>query len=458
MSNFDTSNKIKFAMGSSQTFTIANWEQTQFGMKYNTADGRFFDASKGLTDLLQEMNLAMNTQVTIEKRPNPNTKPGQQDYGRFYVNINPIPNQRTSLDNPSLCKLPINGRRYSAINSENISLVALAIPYQLNYNIFKYRMELAIARSKDIVAQFDINMIPKKWDMDKFMYFVEGTGIAWVDYNKEGIQLSPQHQSVLDMSIKTIDQYLGLLESIMQEWEKISGVNRQRQGSIGTYEGKATSQQAIVQSSHITEDLFRKFSRFEQRELQGLLDYSKEAWISGKKAMYVMPDMSSQFLEIDAFQHMESEYGVFISDSGRDQDKLEQAKALSQSMIQNGVPASAVLDLFDTENYAGIKDKIAKAEKAQKELEQQQQMAQQQAQVEQSKTQQMQVQQNAIDKEKDRQLQIELALIKAEASDSNDRLDIEMAKMQKNFELKERELDLKQQALDKEGDLRPDGE
>ena len=168
--------------------------------------------------------------------------------------------------------------------------------------------------------------------------------------------------------------------------------------------------------------------------------------------------MSSQFLEIDAFQHMESEYGVFISDSGRDQDKLEQAKALSQSMIQNGVPASAVLDLFDTENYAGIKDKIAKAEKAQKELEQQQQMAQQQAQVEQSKTQQMQVQQNAIDKEKDRQLQIELALIKAEASDSNDRLDIEMAKMQKNFELKERELDLKQQALDKEGDLRPDGE
>lgn len=73
-------------MGSSQTFTIANWEQTQFGMKYNTADGRFFDASKGLTDLLQEMNIGMNAQVTIEKRSNPGTKPGQQDYGMFYVN------------------------------------------------------------------------------------------------------------------------------------------------------------------------------------------------------------------------------------------------------------------------------------------------------------------------------------------------------------------------------------
>ena len=86
MSNFDTANKIKFAMGSSQSFTISNWEQTQFGMKYNTSDGRFFDASKGLTDLLQEMNIPMNTQVTIEKRSNPNTKAGQQDYGMFYVN------------------------------------------------------------------------------------------------------------------------------------------------------------------------------------------------------------------------------------------------------------------------------------------------------------------------------------------------------------------------------------
>tara|TARA_B100001057_G_scaffold450_1_gene441 strand:+ start:887 stop:3100 length:2214 start_codon:yes stop_codon:yes gene_type:complete len=378
--------------------------------------------------------------------------------GRFFIRMNPLSNQRTSLDNPSLCKIPVNGRKYSDINAENISLVSLGIPYQLNYNIFKYRMELAIARSKDIVAQFDINMIPKKWDMDKFMYFVEGTGIAWVDYNKEGIQLSPQHQSVLDMSIKTIAQYLQLLESIMQEWEKISGVNRQRQGSIGTYEGKATSQQAIVQSSHITEDIFRKFSRFEQRELQGLLDYSKEAWITGKKAMYVMPDMNSQFLEIDSFDHMESEYGVFISDSGRDQDKLEQAKSLSQAMIQNGVPASAVLDLFDTENYAGIKDKITRAENAQKELEQAQQQAQQEAQMEQAKAQQMQTQQTAIDAEKDRQLQIELALIKAEASDSKNKLDLDLEKMQKNFELKERELDLKQQALDKEGDLTPDGE
>jgi hypothetical protein len=365
----------------------------------------------------------------------------------FFVNINPLPNQRLSLDNPSRCKLPINGRKYSDINSNNISLVSLGIPYQLNYNIYKYRLELSIARSKDIIAQFDINMIPKKWDMDKFMYYVEGTGIAWVDYNKEGIQLSPQHQSVLDMSIKTIQQYIVLLDSIMMEWEKISGVNRQRQGAIGQYEGKGSSQQAIVQSSHITEDLFRKFSNFEQRELQGLLDYSKEAWVTGKKGMYVMPDTTMQYIDIDSMQHMESEYGIFVSDSGADIEKLNQAKGLAQAMIQNGTPASDILEMLDTDNIAGIKQKIKRAERSRQELEQAQQEAQNQQQQQMMQMKQLEIQQEGVEKEKDRQLQLELALINAEASDSSGKENLQLQEMLKKYEMKERELDIKEQEL-----------
>jgi hypothetical protein len=384
---------------------------------------------------------------------------GNKIDGRFFIDITPLPNQRESLDNPSICKLPVNGRKYSDINSSNVSMASLGIPYQLNYNIYKYRMELAIARSKDIIAQFDINMIPKKWDMDKFMYYVEGTGIAWVDYNKEGVILSPQHQSVLDMSIKTIGQYIQLLESIQIEWEKLSGVNRQRQGAIGQYEGKGSSQQAIVQSSHITEDLFRKFARFEQRELQGLIDYSKLAWINGKKGMYVMPDMSTAMIDLDAATHMESEYGIFVSDAGKDQDKLQQARALSQAMVQNGVPASTVMDMFDTDNFIGLKEKIRETEQVQQELEEAQRKAQEEQMERQSKVQQMGIQQEAIDKEKDRQLELEKALIAAEAKqDGGEKFALDLEKVRRQLDQKDRELDLKQQALDKEGDLTPDGE
>ena len=367
--------------------------------------------------------------------------------GRIYIDINPIANQRTSLDNPSKCKLPINGRRYSDTNSKNISLVKLGVPYQLNYNIYKYRLEVAIAKSKDIVAQFDINMIPKKWDMDKFMYFVDATGIAWVDYNKEGVKLSPQHQSVLDMSIKTISQYIQLLDSIAMEWEKISGVSRQRQGEIGAYEGKASSQQAILQSSHITEDLFRKFERLEQRDFQALLDYSKEAWLTGKKTMYVMPDGTTDFLDIDSMGHLESNYGIFVSDAGKDQEKLQNIKGLTQSMMQNGAKPSAIAEMLDSDSFATIKKNLKLADKAQEELEAAQQQAQQEIQQQQMEAAQMAQQALNLENEKDRQKDIEIALINAESKKNTEGDAMNLEKMIKDFELKNRELDIKEQEL-----------
>ena len=367
--------------------------------------------------------------------------------GRFYVNVNPISHQRLSLDNPSKCKLPINGRRYSDTNSTNISLVKLGIPYQLNYNIYKYRLELAIARSKDIIAQFDINMIPKKWDMDKFMYYVEGTGIAWVDYNKEGIQLNPQHQSVLDMSIKTIQQYITLLESILVEWEKISGVSRQRQGEIGAYEGKASSQQAILQSSHITEDLFRKFERMEQRDFQALLDYSKEAWLTGKKGMYVMPDGTTDFLNIESMSHMETNYGIFVSDAGKDQEKLTNIRGLTQAMMQNGAKPGDIAEMLDSDSFSQIKKNLKAADRAQEQLERAQQEAQQQAEQQKLEAEQIKFEAEALENEKDRQKDIEIALINAESKKDTEGHSLNLEKMIRDFEVKQRELDLKEKEL-----------
>tara|TARA_R110000751_G_scaffold2568_2_gene13797 strand:- start:637 stop:1428 length:792 start_codon:yes stop_codon:yes gene_type:complete len=224
----------------------------------------------------------------------------------------------------------------------------------------------------------------------------------------------------------------------MQEWEKLSGVNRQRQGQVGSYEGKGTSQQAIVQSSHITEDLFRKFNRLEQRDLQAMLDYSKEAWLTGKKSMYVMPDGTTDFLDINSMEHMESEYGVFLSDSGKDQDKLQQIKQLSQSMVQNGVPASTIAEMFDAENFSQIKLKIKSAEKSMQELQQQQQQAQQEAQQMQLQQAQEQMERDDENKEKDREVQIKVAMIHANDNDTNAQLNLEKGM---------RELDLKEQDL-----------
>lgn len=289
--------------------------------------------------------------------------------GDIYVRQQSLPNQRLSVDNPSKCKLPINGRNYSDMNADNISLVAMGVPYQLSYNIYKYRLDLAVAKSKDQVAQFDINMIPKKWDPEDFMYWIETTGIAFVDYNKEDIKLSPQHQSVMDLTVKTLVQYIELLQMIVQEWERISGVTQQRQGVVGEHAGKGTTQQAIVQSSNVTEDMFRKYMRFEQRDLQALIDYSKIAWINGKKSQYIM-HQGLEEIDIDGPEHANSEYGVFVSGDGRDVEKIDLIRQLVQPMIQNGASMSTVAEIINSDSFSEISAKIKEAEKKRAELQQ----------------------------------------------------------------------------------------
>ena len=249
------------------------------------------------------------------------------------------------------------------------------------------------------------------------------------------------------MSIKTIGQDVTLLESILNEWEKLSGVSRQRQGTIGAYEGKASSQQAILQSSHITEDLFRKFGRLEQRDLQALVDYSKEAWLTGKQGMFVMPDGTTDFLDLDSMQHMESNYGIFVSDSGKDVERLDQMKQLAQAMMQNGSKGSTIAEVLESESFTQIKGKLKAAEKAQEELERAQQQAEQQQAQQQMEMQQAEMERASIDKEKDRQLDIEVALINAEARKNPELDSFNMQKLMQDFENKQRELDIREKEL-----------
>lgn len=367
--------------------------------------------------------------------------------GDIYLDITPLEVQRGSIDNPSKCKLPVNGRAYSNRNSVNISLVMLGIPFQLTYNIFKFRLENAIGKSKDLLAVFDINMIPEGWDMDKWMNMVDSTGIAWQDYAKEGIQLNPQHKAAIDMSIKTVQQYLLLLQSIVEEWERLSGITRQRQGQTGSYEGKGVTEQSIIQSSHITEDYFRKFNQLEQRDIQAILDYSQLAWINGKKAMYALPDGSHEYFQADEEFNM-AEYGIFITDSAQDLQKISMLQQLTQAAVQNGTPLSVVAEIINSDNFTTILDKIKKAEAMMQEMQQMQQEAQQQVLQQQMEMEAAKVEAESIEKEKDRQNKIEIELIKQSqqnvepsTTDLDDRKqELAERKLQLDQQIKQRQL------------------
>lgn len=298
----------------------------------------------------------------------------------IFLYMRPFQVQRNQLSNHSEIKLPYNGRLGYSERNRLQSVVKQLIPYQVLYNIYHYRSELTLARNKDKLMLMPKGLLPDGWDTDKFLYFAEATGIAFFDETK------PNAASVLN-AIRGIDMGLGNYVSQMREllagikaeaWDSI-GMNRQKFGDIKASDGKGNTDQAVLRSSIITAEMFRRFQRFEESDSQGLLDYSKFAWIKGKKGMYITSNGQKAILDVDSEQHLESDYGVFAVDSAEEAAKLQQAKQYAFGWAQKGAtPASTVLEVLASNNMSQLQEFVKKAEQIEKDYQAQIQQSEQQ--------------------------------------------------------------------------------
>lgn len=299
-----------------------------------------------------------------------------------FVGIQMIPNLRGKFDDPSDCKLPYNGLCFANRNSQSISLIERMMPFQILYNIVHYRMELTLAKNKDKLTLMPLGLIPDKEGMDMFdaMYYSDATGYLFFDETKKNAIQSLQYVKTLDASLaQSIKFVADFLKEIKNNLEEFLGISRQRKGQITSSDGLGNSERAIFQSSIITEIIFSKFDKFQQREMQGFLDLSRHAWRKGKKGQYVNSMMELEMFDIPEEDYANSELGVFVKISAKEQEKLQELKALAQPFAQNGVKPSLIADIISSDNFQYLKSKLEKFEREMEEKEQQRQQAEQEA-------------------------------------------------------------------------------
>jgi hypothetical protein len=241
-----------------------------------------------------------------------------------------------------------------------------------------------MAKAKDKIILMDINAIPKShgWSEEKFMYYADAMGFAFIDTAQEGANKGFNQYTVLDAQLgQYANQMLNLMAQVKQEWEEVVGITRQRKGEVSASDSVGGTQEAIFRSSIITEEIFRKFEKFIEKDLSGLLDYSKFAWLSGKKSIYLKSDLRSAILDINPEDYLESEFALFVRGGGKEQEKLNMLKQFAQAFAQNGSTPSTVAEVINSENFAKIRNILKEAEAAQQKMNEQ--MQQQQAEMEQ---------------------------------------------------------------------------
>lgn len=186
----------------------------------------------------------------------------------LYVGIQPVEYQHISADNPNAQRLPYTGVIYNNTNSRPRSLVSMMKPLQYMYIVLWYRLELAMARDKGKVVTMDITQIPKSMNIDvaKWMHYLSALGVNFVNPYEEGWDIPGREGgkpsqfnqiSALDLTMaNTIDQYINLMDKIESMLSEISGVSKQREGSISSNELVGNVERSVVQSAHITEPWF----------------------------------------------------------------------------------------------------------------------------------------------------------------------------------------------------------
>jgi len=187
-----------------------------------------------------------------------------------------------------------------------------------------------------------------------------------------GNQSSFNQISSVDLTMaNVINQYIGLMDKIEDMISEISGVSRQRQGSISSSELVGNVERSVVQSAHITESLFWNHSQAKRNALRMLLNTAKAAWKdSGKMNLqYMTTDASRIFMQLSDEFFFE-EMDIFISDSTKDMQNLEAIKTLYQPAMQNGATLLDVAEIMTLDNISSIKDKLSNIEKLRSEQEQ----------------------------------------------------------------------------------------
>lgn len=330
----------------------------------------------------------------------------------LYFGIQPIEYQYITSKNLNSQRLPYTGIVYSNTNSAPKSLVSIMKPLQYLYITTFYRMELAMARDKGKVPVMDVTQIPKGLGIDtaKWMHYLSALGVAFINPYDEGWDIPGREGgrpsnfngfTTWDLTMgNVIAQYIQLLDKIESMASELSGVTPQRQGAISSTELVGNVERSVIQSVHITEPLFWMHNQVKRQALLMLLNTAKAAWKDSDKQYlnYIFDDTTRTFITLaDNFPY--EDFDIFVTDSTKEVQAIEQLRALIQPAMQNGASLVDAAEMYTMDNLSLIKSKLQELE--QQRLSQQQAMQQQLIQMQnQVKEQELMLKEAELDLEK----------------------------------------------------------
>ena len=283
-----------------------------------------------------------------------------------YTKIKELDVQREHLNIKSLLKNSYYGVTNVLPNIPFLPLPGRLINYQIEYEIIRFRR-------KQIIAKFKPNtkVLPEGLLMDSQAFTLEERISKMLTDDQLIINdenLSPQQVSALQVTYRdSVEKYIDSLTNIMKSIESEAldeaEMNPVRYGNASPY---MSNELATKQENYATIGNVLAISTYSQaliNLMEAMIDYTKIAWIDGKRGMIQLPDNRLEEVIVDGIENFNDNVGIFVKDMATETQKLQQVKQMAFNASQNG-DLQAMMELVMNDDMLSIKANLAKFNKA----------------------------------------------------------------------------------------------
>lgn len=261
---------------------------------------------------------------------------------------------------------PIIGTVYEQKNTEARSQVDLMKPFQAVYNVCMNQLWKLLQKEMGKVQLMSIRHIPIPRDgnaedaIDVWEQEAKDRGVIFVDDSPENLKAPSSFNqfTAIDLTrTQEIQSRYTLAQQMKNECWELGGMSKQRLGSIAASETATGVNAAMQQSYNQTEPLFVAHEYVLGQLYQAIVDASLFIGASKPESTlsYINSEGASSYLAVSGDDLKFRDVKVFLTNRREDSKALEEARQLSQAILQNGGSVYEVLELRTTNSMRDIK-------------------------------------------------------------------------------------------------------
>ena len=287
----------------------------------------------------------------------------------IYITYGKDDNVVRSIDDPTSCKLSVNGLFFTNRNNRPYSLVLQCADLQDKYNIIHYLRDNVVANSGTTGEYVDVSKLPAFLGADladrleKFMAYKKN-GLALFDSAQDGTPMVNTFFNGFDDTIKAqvIQGFELIIQSIEKTCSSITGVFPQRLDGIQTYDAVRNVQAGQRNSYVITKWIYQQMDVLDRDILMDMLDMAKMAFKDGIQGELILgPNERRIFTALPEYYTM-SDFDIHLPSSTQALQDMEILKGSVVELIKAGnYDPEIIMECMTAKSVTQLKETIKQA-------------------------------------------------------------------------------------------------